>query len=682
MPGEPRAISSSVVLTLSPLSFTSLTNLPSSCTMHRYSTNMNKKDDESLIYHSEENERKEENVPRPLPSSSPNELRESLEGNEEIKGKDFLRLFPRTYQTEMICETREDDSGIKREDSSSLICRSDRTEISKIHCLEKDDEIKGEAFRRLIPRSNPNAWQTSLEDRQSKWSSSSRSSTEDSERNKDQIVAQTSEAAAEEKEEKETDPPGHIPWSNRNEMRATNKDFKERHSAWTSMEKLEPLSTENAALYEEKKEHKGDDSSKLIPWPNRNEMQMSLEGRKTIRDLDAKDGKLVNSPRILPLSKPNGVQANRAGRKTLQDLETKDSKMTDSTQIVSLSSQNGIRASRDGRITLQELEAEERIDKLYKGTTGCGQVVSSTRGEDASPSEVALGSQGHHPDTNEERLSEEQHPSVSRERHRWTQESIIPGSFRVTNLDNEDGCEEDDHTIMYRMGSESALSTIFSQDSHADEESQQIPDRISQNEHSSPVVAQFISKKGRRRIIASTVLLSILVVAVGVGIVISSEENDGGDGFQNCDFTDVGQLLRCECNQDKTKWPEDVNLRYQFLLSTVIPEVIPDFVELATSCAPSNLALIWLATDDYSSAMTDIATLTNRFVLALLFQTWMGSTWKTNDGWLSSQSECTWYGITCNGTAITGIELGDNFLRSGLEDGLPTELFTLTSLSK
>jgi hypothetical protein len=97
---------------------------------------------------------------------------------------------------------------------------------------------------------------------------------------------------------------------------------------------------------------------------------------------------------------------------------------------------------------------------------------------------------------------------------------------------------------------------------------------------------------------------------------------------------------------------------------------------------PSNLALIWLVADDYSSGMTDMVTLTNRYVLALLFQTWTGANWTTNDGWLSSQPECTWYGITCDGTAITGIELGDNSLQSGASDGLPTELFTLTSLSE
>jgi hypothetical protein len=328
------------------------------------------------------------------------------------------------------------------------------------------------------------------------------------------------------------------------------------------------------------------------------------------------------------------------------------------------------------------LEAKDRIDIEYPGTSGCRQVVTSTSGEDASPRAAALGSQGHRPDTIEERQSEDQHPNVTRARRRWIHESVIPGSVRVTNIDDEEGSEEDERTIVYRMGTESVHSNVSSRGNDPEEENQQVQERIHQNERPKAVVAQFISNIERRCIIASAVLLSILVAAVAAGLVLSSWKSDGDGGFDQCNFTDIGQLMQCECNQEIMKRSEDVYLRYQEFLSTVIPEVKPDFAEPETSCAPINLALVWLATDDYSSATTNMVTLTNRYVLALLFHTWSGTNWTTNDGWLSSRSECTWYGITCNGTAITSIELGDNSLRSGQEDGLPTELFTLTSLSK
>jgi hypothetical protein len=190
-------------------------------------------------------------------------------------------------------------------------------------------------------------------------------------------------------------------------------------------------------------------------------------------------------------------------------------------------------------------------------------------------------------------------------------------------------------------------------------------------------------------IITGVAVATGVAIAVGVGIALFSGDDGGDTGGtavnDQCDFTVIEQpsvFLQCRCNQEITKWSEDGYARYQDLVTTLIPEVNPDFAEPESSCANTNLALAWLATDEYSSTTTDMVTLTNRFVLALLFQTWMGTKWKKNDGWLSPQSECRWYGITCNGVDITGIELGANNLRSSPGNGLPAELFTLTSLSK
>jgi hypothetical protein len=262
----------------------------------------------------------------------------------------------------------------------------------------------------------------------------------------------------------------------------------------------------------------------------------------------------------------------------------------------------------------------------------------------------------------------------------------------VAGIDNEEGYEDDERTIMYRMGSESVHSASSSRVVNAEEGCQQVQEQINeslQDERPKAVVAQFNSNVGRRWIMAGTFLLMIVITAVGVGIAFSSGgsggEDMGGEAIDQCDFTDIEQpnaFMQCQCNQEITKWSEDVHLRYQDLLSTVIPVVNPDFVEPETSCVPNNLALVWLATYEYSLAMTDMVTLTNRYILALLFHTWTGTNWKINDGWLLSLSECMWYGITCDGTAITGIELGGNSLQSGPEDGLPTEMFTLTSLSE
>jgi Leucine-rich repeat (LRR) protein len=79
---------------------------------------------------------------------------------------------------------------------------------------------------------------------------------------------------------------------------------------------------------------------------------------------------------------------------------------------------------------------------------------------------------------------------------------------------------------------------------------------------------------------------------------------------------------------------------------------------------------------------TNQEVLINRYVLAFLFQVWSGPSWKDNLGWLSPTPECDWYGISCEENAIVGLELGGNSLASTTDDdnGLPSELFTLTSL--
>ena len=59
-------------------------------------------------------------------------------------------------------------------------------------------------------------------------------------------------------------------------------------------------------------------------------------------------------------------------------------------------------------------------------------------------------------------------------------------------------------------------------------------------------------------------------------------------------------FLQCQCMGDIAIYSERTMNRYQVLLDTVMPLVNPDFNQDVSSCTPDNLALAWLATDEYS----------------------------------------------------------------------------------
>lgn len=92
------------------------------------------------------------------------------------------------------------------------------------------------------------------------------------------------------------------------------------------------------------------------------------------------------------------------------------------------------------------------------------------------------------------------------------------------------------------------------------------------------------------------------------------------------------------------------------LLATISPS--PDlFIE------PSSVqsrAVTW--------AFSSVATASlQRYILAVLFYSLNGPSWKERRGWLSFDSECTWHGITCNAkNEVSMIWLPDNNLKGTL----------------
>lgn len=220
------------------------------------------------------------------------------------------------------------------------------------------------------------------------------------------------------------------------------------------------------------------------------------------------------------------------------------------------------------------------------------------------------------------------------------------------------------------------------------------------------------------RCIKIGIFLAVTVVAgvaIGMGVGIWTSDGDLGSGPSRkgsgssdtsqpvCNFTDTDQpdpFLQCSCTDEIIFISEQLQNQYEDLFEVFVPINLPGFNETIFSCAPQNLALMWLAMDP-SSSTGDIRVMTNRYVLALLYASWNGNLWTANGGWLLTDPECTWYGVSCmSDYSITGLQLSDNYLKGKLpseislldelrvfdvshndiEGQIPEELYTITTL--
>src|SRR5690606_28482294 len=74
--------------------------------------------------------------------------------------------------------------------------------------------------------------------------------------------------------------------------------------------------------------------------------------------------------------------------------------------------------------------------------------------------------------------------------------------------------------------------------------------------------------------------------------------------------------------------------------------------------------------------------LSQHAILMELYTDTVGSNWNNNGGWGGGEgTECTWYGVQCNGqNQVTGLILSENNLSGTLPDSLG-QLSTLGNLS-
>ncbi len=123
-------------------------------------------------------------------------------------------------------------------------------------------------------------------------------------------------------------------------------------------------------------------------------------------------------------------------------------------------------------------------------------------------------------------------------------------------------------------------------------------------------------------------------------------------------------ITQCHCNGTISKLAPDIAARYDLLMETFVSRVEPNFSFYLESCSPQNQALVWLASGDglEDGVTEDFSSLRQRYGMALLFVVWNGISWNVNAEWLSSASECTWFGVKCANSEeiVTDIVLSSN----------------------
>ena len=94
--------------------------------------------------------------------------------------------------------------------------------------------------------------------------------------------------------------------------------------------------------------------------------------------------------------------------------------------------------------------------------------------------------------------------------------------------------------------------------------------------------------------------------------------------------------------------------------SKVISLLAPFAFNVTVPSSPQEEAARWLADVDQAQISLDSTdSVLQRYIAALLYFSLQGSNWRNVTGWLSSERECTWYGMTCNSEgALTEITHG------------------------
>jgi len=104
---------------------------------------------------------------------------------------------------------------------------------------------------------------------------------------------------------------------------------------------------------------------------------------------------------------------------------------------------------------------------------------------------------------------------------------------------------------------------------------------------------------------------------------------------------------------------------------------------LLSDASPEQLAIQWLLEDDpvNISANVDNERLTQRYALLTFWYSTGGPSWERNDNWLIDEEECSWYGVTCIGGAVSKLGGRNTLTSNNLSGSFPPDIALLQSLT-
>ncbi|KAI2501735.1 hypothetical protein MHU86_12741 [Fragilaria crotonensis] len=153
----------------------------------------------------------------------------------------------------------------------------------------------------------------------------------------------------------------------------------------------------------------------------------------------------------------------------------------------------------------------------------------------------------------------------------------------------------------------------------------------------------------------------------------------------DCDFDNIPEpdaFLQCRCTGHISTYAEGVLVRYNDLRTNFVTQnVFPNFNCKMDSCDPPNLALVWLAADEYPQTEE----MFDRYMLALMYAAWKGYEWTRQDNWLlttESHCECV-NGLTLSIPTELGLLKNLKSLEvdhNNLAGRIPTEIFRISNL--
>jgi hypothetical protein len=198
-------------------------------------------------------------------------------------------------------------------------------------------------------------------------------------------------------------------------------------------------------------------------------------------------------------------------------------------------------------------------------------------------------------------------------------------------------------------------------------------------------------KKRCKYLYTFSMVIFLLVVAIVLLMVIwlkfKSKNNAHFAPIDKCDFSfrsatsQIDPILQCACQEKVEYILESVNYAYEDIRNAA--NMTGEYFDIH-ECTAENLALLWVASEFYLTPEKSLGEYSmekyiNRLGLAILYLSWDGDNWNEKANWMTSASECLWFGVLCDkDKGIVALELSNN----NLNGVLGTELRLMQSLEK